>query len=358
MAKRRFRMLVRLALVAALLAAAPASAGALAPLRPGAVLIGDGVVAGRHVAFLKVRLDLVRIRVGLAGGRPGGIEALDAIARRYGAVAAINGGDYDTYRDTAIHNPNHTLISGGAMLFKGEVGDVLWFDASGHGAIEHVPLRIEGGLDGRWKWPDNWYAYWIDRYPAGTGDTITIFTPEWGERTGLAGGPQVQVADGVVTAIQNGSTIIPRTGFVVYFRGEAKAAAHFAVGRRVQYRVVRADRAPMGGFAFAREAIGCGPRLVTDGRITVDPLAEGFRDPKILSASAARSAAGLTQDGTTLILATSDGTTRQMAEVMRGLGAYQAMAFDGGASAGLWFGGKYVTTPGRPINNALLILPK
>ena len=228
----------------------------------------------------------------------------------------------------------------------------------GRAAIDRVPLKIEGGLNGRWTWPNNWYAYWINRYPAGTNDTITIFTPEWGERTGLTGGPQVQVADGVVTAIQNSSTIIPRNGFVVYFRGEAKAASHFAVGRTARWRVVRADGKPMGDFASAREAIGCGPRLVTDGRITVDPAREGFRDPKILYASAARSAVGLSRDGTTMILATSSGTMREMAGVMQGLGAYQAMALDGGASAGLWLEGSYVTAPGRLLNNALLVLPK
>jgi len=119
---------------------------------------------------------------------------------------------------------------------------------------------------------------------------------------------------------------------------------------------VRSDGAPLGAFASAREAIGCGPRLVTNGRTTVDPAAEGFRDPKILYALAARSAVGLTRDGTTMILATSGGTTRQMADVMLGLGAYQAMAFDGGASAGLWFEGRYVTEPGRLLNNALLVL--
>ncbi len=97
---------------------------------------------------------------------------------------------------------------------------------------------------------------------------------------------------------------------------------------------------------------------MTDGQITVDPAGEGFRDPKILYLSAARSAVGLTRDGTTMILATSGGTIRQMADVMRDLGAYQAMAFDGGASAGLWFRGGYVTAPGRLLNNALLILPK
>ncbi len=285
-------------------------------------------------------------------------RASDAIARRYGALAAINGGDYEAYGNAPIRDPNHTLITGGAMMFKGDIGDVLWFDPQGRAEIDRIPLKIEGSLDGRWTWPDNWYAYWINRYPSGTADTITIFTPEWGERTGLTGGPQVQVADGVVTAIQRSSTIIPRRGFVVYFRGEAKAASHFAVGRTATYRMVRSDGEPMGPFADAREAIGCGPRLVTDGRVTVDPAGEGFRDPKILYLSAARSAVGVSRDGKMLILATSDGTIRDMAAVMRGLGAYQAMAFDGGASAGLWLRGRYVTEPGRPLNNALLLLAR
>jgi hypothetical protein len=348
--------LLRRALFVMLLIAGPASPAGAAAGSP-AIVTGHATVAGRAVTFLAARLDEVGVRIGLADGRPGHVQTLDAIARHYHAVAAINGGDFEAYGSLPLRNPNHTIITGGGFMFKGDIGDVLWFDSDNHAQIDRVPLKIEGSLDGSWNWPNNWYAYWINRYPSGTSDTVTIFTPDWGERTGLAGGPQVQVADGVVTAINDSSTIIPRNGYVVYFRGEAKAASHFGVGRRAQYRVVRADGLPLGPLAFAREAIGCGPRLVTDGRVTVDPAAEGFRDPKILYASAARSAVGLTRDGR-LILATSGGTIREMASVMLGLGAVQAMAFDGGASSGLWYRGRYVTTPGRLLNNALLIVPK
>ncbi len=355
MDQMRFRGLLRRALFGLLLLAGSV-APAVAAASP-AIVSGHATIDGHPVAFLRVRLAAVGVRIGLAGGRPGHVEALDAIARRYHAVAAINGGDFEAYGSLPLRNPNHTIITGGGFMFKGDVGDVLWFDAENEAQIDRIPLKIEGSLDGSWNWPNNWYAYWINRYPSVRSDTITIFTPEWGERTGLAGGPQVQVADGVVTAINDSSTIIPRHGYVVYFRGEAKAASHFGVGRRAAFRVVRGDGQPLGAFGFAREAIGCGPRLVTDGEITVDPAAEGFRDPKILYASAARSAVGLTRDGW-MILATSGGTIRQMADVMRGLGASQAMAFDGGASAGLWYRGSYVTVPGRLLNNALLIVPK
>jgi hypothetical protein len=345
-------------LVALVIAVAvSASTSSAAPLPPDGIVAGRTTVNGHSVEFLDVRLADVGVRIGLADGRPGHVSALDAIARRYHALAAINGGDFEAYGSLPLRNPNHTMITGGGFIFKGDIGDVLWFDAQNRGSIDRIPLKIEGSLDGRWTWPNNWYAYWINRYPAGTRDTITIFTPEWGERTGLSGGPQVQVADGVVTAINASSTIVPRHGYVVYFRGEAKAAVHFAVGRRASFRIVRGDGQPLGAFANAREAIGCGPRLVTNGRVTVDPAAEGFRDPKILYASAARSAVGLTRDGR-LILATSSGTIREMAEVMLRLGASDAMALDGGASAGMWYRGRYVTAPGRLLNNALLIVPK
>jgi exopolysaccharide biosynthesis protein len=346
---------LRLAACALAIAGGPTASGA-APDN-GGIVAGRTTMDGRAVEFLDVRLADVGVRVGLADGRPGHVEALDSIARHYHALAAINGGDFDAYGSLPLRNPNHTMITGGGFIFKGDFGDVLWFDARNHAAIDHIPLKIEGSLDGRWAWPNNWYAYWINRHPSGTAETITIFTPQWGERTGLNGGRQMQVADGVVTAINTSSTIIPRNGFVVYFRGEAKAAAHFAVGRRAAFRVVRGDGRPLGAFANAREAIGCGPRLVTNDRVTADPAAEGYTDPKILYASAARSAVGLTHNGR-LILATSDGTIREMADVMLKLGASDAMALDGGASAGLWYRGRYITEPGRLLNNALLIVPR
>ena len=43
---------------------------------------------------------------------------------------------------------------------------------------------------------------------------------------------------------------------------------------------------------------------------------------------------------------------------MQALGCEQAMNLDGGASSGLWLSGGYLRQPGRPISNALLVLPK
>lgn len=246
----------------------------------GAVRAATTTVDGHAVTYVIVPLDRVRVRVALGDDKPGRTESLGRMASRYRAIAAINGGFFEAYSQGPIKNLIHTTVVDGNMVFKGDIGDELYFDRANNAAIGHVPLRIEGALDGSYEYPNNWYAYWINRMPEGNADTITIFTPDWGAQTGLAGF-QVRVDDGVVTAVGASSTMIPRDGYVIYIKGEDTVARRFAVGRRVDYRIVQthADSSP--GFLESWEAIGGGPRLLTDGRVTIDPRAEQFKDPKV-----------------------------------------------------------------------------
>ena len=117
-------------------------------------------------------------------------------------------------------------------------------------------------------------------------------------------------------------------------------------------RLIGTDDPFWGGV---QEAIACGPRLLTDGKITVDPAREGFSDSKVLMLSAGRSAIGITADGS-LLLVISRGTIRELAQQMKDLGAVQAMNLDGGASSGLWLRGKYLVKPGRLISNVLMVM--
>ncbi len=311
-------------------------------------------IAGRPVTYVIAPLERVRIRVALGQDRPGRTETLGHIASRYRAIAAINGGYFEAYTSGAIKNLIETTIVDGSLVFKGDVGDTLYFDRYNRAAIEHVPLRIEGALDGSYAYPNNWYAYWFNRQPGPNADTITIFTPQWGERTGL-NGFQVQVDDGIVTAISTASLAIPINGYVIYFKGETTVAGHFRIGRRVQYRIVRTDGDAVSDFFDAWQAVSGGPRLLTDGKITIDPHGEHFHDPKVWG-NDARSMIGTSEDGRSLILAVSRGTLADCARIMQRLGAYQAMNLDSNASSGLWFRGSYLREPGRPLNNALLIL--
>lgn len=322
----------------------------------GHVTVRSTSAAGRSVKLVEASLAGIRVKVGLAQGRVARTESLAGIAARYQATAAINGCFFDAYTSNPLKNPHHTLVSGGRLLHKGNVGTLLGFRPGGAWKMGRVQLKIEGALDGRWTWPDNWYAYWVNRYPESP-NTVTIFTRDWGQSTGLTDGLQAAVSGGVIRKVATGEQSIPADGFVVYFRGSQKSVGDgFRVGRRCEYRVVRQDGADMGFWREANEVIGCGPRLLADGRIAVDPASEGFSSDKILSASSSRSMVGVTRDGR-LLLATSSGTVRQMADVMKALGAWDAMNLDGGASSGLWVQGRYLTTPGRQIGNALLIVP-
>lgn len=322
--------------------------------RDGEIRSITTTIDGRAVTYVIAPLDRVRIRVALGQDRPGRTETLGHMASRYRAIAAINGGYFEAYTSGAIKNLIETTIVDGEMVFKGDVGDTLYFDRYNHAAIEHVPLRIEGALDGSYAYPNNWYAYWFNRLPGANAETITVFTPQWGDQTGL-NGFQVQVDDGIVTAISNASLAIPENGYVIYFKGEAAVAQHFRIGRRVEYRIVRTDGDAVSDFADAWQAVGGGPRLITDGRITIDPHGEHFHDPKVWG-NDARSMIGTSRDGRSLILAVSSGTLEDCARIMRRLGAYQAMNLDSNASSGLWFRGSYLREPGRALNNALLIL--
>jgi hypothetical protein len=313
------------------------------------------MIDGRLVRYVIARLDRVRVHTALGGADVGETAWLADIAKHEHAIAAINGGYFEAYaKDAPRKNLDQTTVIDGSMVFKGDVGSILYFDRDNRASIERIPLRIVGSLDGSYTYPNNWYAYWINRLPGPTGPTITIFTPAWGETTGLRGGPQIQVEGGVVSKINYGSTTIPRDGFVIYFRGESSVAFRFWVGRRASYIVKPEGSALADGFSNAWQAIGGGPQLLVEGEEFADPRAEGFKDPKVFRAGK-RSMVGVSQDQSELIFAVADGSLMECAHIMKTLGAYDAMNLDGGASTGLWANGKYLVAPGRQINNALVL---
>jgi hypothetical protein len=324
---------------------------ALEAHRAPSLSIGTVLIDGRVVRYVIARLDRVRVHAALGGAEVGETAWLADIAKRDNAIAAINGGYFEAYaKHVPRRNLDQTTIIDGSMIFKGDVGDVLYFDRENRASIGRVPLRIAGTLDGGGPFWNTWYAYWFNRLPGPVGSTITIFTPAWGSATGLQGGPQVQVTDGVVSAINWRSTSIPRNGYVIYFRGEWSVAFRFWKGRHVAYTV----KAATPGFIHAWQAIGGGPQLLLAGDEFVNPRAEGFHDPKMFG-SGKRSMVGVNAAQTSLIFAVAYGSLSQCAHIMKELGAYNAMSLDGGASSALWANGHYLVSPGRRINNALVL---
>jgi len=100
--------------------------------------------------------------------------------------------------------------------------------------------------------------------------------------------------------------------------------------------------------------LACGPTLVRDGKIDIQPAAEGFSDPHVLG-RAARAAIGVTPQGKLRWVAvTASLSLRQLAQVMVGLGCRQAMNLDGGSSTALYYRGRVIVSPQRRLVNVLV----
>lgn len=102
--------------------------------------------------------------------------------------------------------------------------------------------------------------------------------------------------------------------------------------------------------------LACGPRLLTDGRITVYPKAEGFHDRRLFR-PARRSVVGTTKSGKLIFaVIVTPVTLTRAAKIMRALGCVDAMNLDGGGSSALYCGGQYLVRPSRKLVTALMVL--
>lgn len=109
---------------------------------------------------------------------------------------------------------------------------------------------------------------------------------------------------------------------------------------------------------LTNQTVGCaGPLLVWKGNIQKNPTEWKTADTdKWLSSTHPRTAIGLSKDGKTVIQVTVDGrwtkdgwpadqtaigmSTERLAKLMRGLGCYKAMNFDGGGGTAMWVYGQ------------------
>ncbi|MED4351577.1 phosphodiester glycosidase family protein [Schinkia azotoformans] len=295
------------------------------------------------------------LKVAIAKDRVGQVESLASIAKRNGAVIAINGTFFDAY--TESKEPYGMIIADGKIVCVGKERTVFSFDADNNVSFGIMNPEIKGSTNGSDVWPNNWYSYWLNRTPSfNAAANVVVFTPDWGDSLGFPHGTNVIVENGKVKEIVTDKDVkIPKNGFVINLMGSEvhTLLSRFTVGTTVDYEVVENSNK----LESIDGAIAAGPRLVTDGKITVDFDKEGFKDPKIRTQSDARSAIGITKDQK-LIFLTTTSTIIDLAEIMKQAGAYQAMNLDGGASSGLYYNDKYIWTPDREISNAILVIKK
>lgn len=103
-------------------------------------------------------------------------------------------------------------------------------------------------------------------------------------------------------------------------------------------------------------SLTCGPRLLKNGEVWVNPEAEGFADSHVLGIGP-RCALGFNSAGDQLILCTfmNGLSLPEEARLMKELGCSEAMNLDGGASRSLAHNGSVVVPAGRPLTNVLIV---
>ncbi|MHB9038452.1 MAG: phosphodiester glycosidase family protein [Armatimonadota bacterium] len=162
------------------------------------------------------------------------------------------------------------------------------------------------------------------------------------------------------------NTLIPKNGVVISAGGPAGSflANNVKVGDKLQIRFdIKSDNDV--DWTQVDQALGGGPWLMRNGQICIDYAAEGFQ-ASFASNRHPRTAVGVTPENRLLIV-TVDGrqsmsgglTLDKLAEVMKILGACQAINLDGGGSTTLSVRGVVVNSPSegieRPVADMLLV---
>ncbi|WP_188195083.1 phosphodiester glycosidase family protein [Nonomuraea sp. SYSU D8015] len=226
-------------------------------------------------------------------------------------------------------------------------------------------------------------------YTCGNDNEVIAFTPVFGPRLPEGEGHQVTIdRRGVVVAAKDGlggamsaqGTVLQGTGTgAQWLRDHARPGAHLALSRSV----IDAERGTPLPLRPQSSIVNGGPLLLRDGAVALDPVRDGWSPQDIGGADRGafyngwylrrnpRTAAGVGRDGQ-IILLTVDGrrpahsvglSIPEVAEVMRSLGAVDAINLDGGGSTAMVVGGALQGTPSdstgeRPDGDAIVVLPK
>lgn len=288
----------------------------------------------------------LRLRPILPNASIAGTAPLVQMAQRTSTTGAINGGFFNRNNQLplgAIRTENRWLS--GAILNRGAVA----WDDNGNWRFDRLVLQETVTLPSGQRFPLN--AFNSAYIQAG----IARYTIEWGSTYTTLSDNEIlmtvqnnQIVNQQTIATAGTSAPIPPTGYLLVFRSNRTAANSFPVGTTIQLQSALTPT----DFNSYPYVIGGGPLLVQNGQIVLNGKLENFSDA-FIQESAARSAIGQTADGKLLIVAVQNPTPRvgaslsNMADIMRQLGATNALNLDGGSSTTLYLGGQILDRPSR-----------
>jgi len=356
------------------------------PLAPGIEFFQEVGPAGdspRRLSFSYLRIDPkspgIRLESALAQDRIWGTdptrgrETLSKMARRRGALAAVNGGYFGSGGDPVGLNIGAGELRSEPLYNR----SVLMIDKNGNTDIANVSMKATVRVRNR-EWPLNG----INRPPVNARQLLA-YNPRFHNATLPADGrPEwvVELTGGVLRPGRNlgkivrstvgGTTPIPENGMVLSAGGnlgdEMRAVLESGDPVEVDIQLVIPTPARVSPKEI-QHAIAGAPRLVSNGQRDIRVTGEDVK-PDVALGRSPRTAVGICRDGS-LILLVVDGrneslsqgaTLEELADLLIGLGAVDAVNFDGGGSSTMVVEGAVVNAPSekageRPIADALLV---
>jgi hypothetical protein len=213
-------------------------------------------------------------------------------------------------------------------------------------------------------------------------DELIQYSSHFGTSTPSGDGAEAVInRKGIVTEIREArGGVIPEGSTVI--SGTGKAARwiinHLLVREKVKVKEkMYSDKGSI-PLSEGTGIINGGPRLLNDGKIDIPSTAEGFHQPEnpefiyqFGQRRHPRTVAGIKADGT-ILLVTIDGRKpgfsvganfNESAQLLKSLGAVDAVNLDGGGSTTMTVNQEMVSKPSdvsgeRPIGDAILLLPQ
>ena len=136
-------------------------------------------------------------------------------------------------------------------------------------------------------------------------------------------------------------------------RGGQRQGIGFTSSGKVVFRERRGSSRM--DWSGCENGIACGPRLLRDGQISIDVVADGFK-PGANTLEARRCAVGATVQGKLVMLCVREAVTlNTLAQAMLELGAVDAINLDGGGLCGLYAKNKCLVQPVLPVSSVLAV---
>ena len=304
-----------------------------------------------HILRIEALSDKIQVLPILANEGIAQRENLSSMAKRYNAVAGING-SYFTWRGDPIGTLiiNRKLIS--SPLYKRSVfgiteDDKLIFgnpDFSGTLRSGKITLKIDAVNQPR------------------RGSSLVVFTPEYARSTLTAElCKEFVIVKGKIVGIHKKDALIPPDGVVVSAGGvKASMLSSLSLGHSVEL-----DYSIDKPWNSIKHALCGGPRLLANGKVSINGVEEKF-DNSIINGRHPRTAVAMTFDGDLLLIAV-DGRKKdsigmklqELAEYLQRLGCMHAINLDGGGSTAMYLNGKIINRPSdgseRRISNGILV---